>query len=89
MSTTEGGVLSLMKLDDLIVDTIRKKHLFFTVTLEISIQLDYFWCLTSYFHDTEHNNMFLIHNYNHEYANSEKNLLLNMTVILEISMQFF
>ena len=44
-----------MKLDDLIVDTIRKKHLFFTVTLEISIQLDYFWCLTSYFHDTEHN----------------------------------
>ena len=55
MSTTEGGFLSLMKLDDLIVDTIRKKHLFFTVTLEISIQLDYFWCLTSYFHDTEHN----------------------------------
>ena len=89
MSTTEGGVLSLMKLDDLIADTIRKKHLFFTVTLEISIQLDYFWCLTSYFHDTEHNNMFLIHNYNHEYANSEKHLLLNMTVILEISMQFF
>ena len=33
--------------------------------------------------------MFLIHNYNHEYANPEKNLLLNMTVILEISMQFF
>ena len=56
MSTTEGGVLSLMKLDDLIVIPFeKKKHLFFTVTLEISIQLDYFWCLTSYFHDTEHN----------------------------------
>ena len=57
MSTTEAGVLSLMKLDDLTADTIieKKKHLFFTVTLEISIQLDYFWCLTSYFHDTEHN----------------------------------
>ena len=55
MSTTEGGVLSLMKLDDLIVDTIRKKHLFFIVTLEISIQLEYFWCLTSYLHDTEYN----------------------------------
>ena len=56
--------------------------------MEISIQLDYFWCLTSHFHDTEHNNMFLIHNYNREYANSEKHLLLIMTVILEISMQF-
>ena len=34
-------------------------------------------------------NMFLIHNYNHEYANSEKNLLLNMTVILEKIVHFF
>ena len=35
-------------------------------------------------------NMFLIHNYNHKYANFEKkSLLLNMTVILEISIQVF
>ena len=90
MSTTEGGVLSLMKLDDLIVDTIRKKTPIFHCNFgnKYSISLLLVSNLIFSWHRTQLN-MFLIHNYNHEYANSEKNLLLNMTVILEISMQFF